>query len=287
MTSQPRPFSIRIYLPDGTPEGLRIVEKSNWTGTGIVVPRALFPTAKIRDEFSRTGVYVLVGESETTDLLTIYIGQGDPVRNRLDHHFAHKEYWTWVVFFVTRDNSLNKAHIGYLESQLVKLARDAKRAVIDNQNWPQPSPLTEADAADMDSFLADMLSIFPLLGLTAFEKAPQKSDQETLLFLTAKGLTAEGYESPQGFVVKAGGKASTSESASIHAYQSALRTQLKQQGVLVGDGDALKLTQDYVFSSSTTAAAVLLGRAASGPQSWKDSTGRTLKQMQEQAATES
>jgi hypothetical protein len=284
MTDQSRPYSIRIYLPDGTPEGVRVIEKSNWKGIGIVVPRSLLAEAKNRDEFLRTGVYVLIGHDEQRDMPTIYIGQGDPVRKRLEYHHAHKEFWTWAVFFVTTDDSLNKAHIGYLESELVQLARDAKRAQLDNQNNPQPSPLSEADTADMDWFLTDMLSIFPLLGLMAFEKVPQQSDERSLLFLNAKGLTAEGYESPQGFVVKAGSRGSTSESATIQAYQSASRTQLKQQGILVGDGDALKMTQDHVFTSSTTAAAVLLGRNASGPQSWKDSSGRTLKQIQEEAA---
>ena len=286
MPSTSRPFSIRIFLPDGTPDGLRVIEKSNWTGIGIVVPRSLLAESKGRDEFFRTGVYVLVGHDEQNDLPTIYIGQGDPVRNRLEHHLAHKEFWTWAVFFVTRDNSLNKAHIGYLESEMVRLARDAKRAQLDNQNNPQPSPLSEADTADMDSFLADMLSIFPLLGLTAFEKPKAKPGQRALFNLSAKDITAQGYESAQGFVVLSGSTAVTAEQPSIHAYLSTLRKQLKQQCVLVGDGERLKLTQDYEFSSSSTAAGVLVGRPASGPQSWKDSSGRTLKQIQEAEASE-
>ncbi len=31
-TTSPRPTSIRLFLADGTPDGIRIVEKSNWTG---------------------------------------------------------------------------------------------------------------------------------------------------------------------------------------------------------------------------------------------------------------
>ena len=96
-------------------------------------------------------------------------------------------------------------------------------------------------------------------------------------------ITAQGYESAQGFLVLAGSTAVTAEKPSIHAYLSSLRKQLKQQGVLVGDGERLKLTQDYEFSSSSTAAGVLVGSPISGPQSWKDSSGRTLKQIQESA----
>ncbi len=31
LDSSLRPFSIRIFVPNGDPDGLRIVEKSNWT----------------------------------------------------------------------------------------------------------------------------------------------------------------------------------------------------------------------------------------------------------------
>jgi len=73
----PKPFSIRFFLPDGTSDGVRIVEKSNWTGVGVVVPRALLQQSKGRDEFSRTGIYVLVGNDEETDVPLLYVGQGD------------------------------------------------------------------------------------------------------------------------------------------------------------------------------------------------------------------
>jgi hypothetical protein len=72
-----RGFSIRIFLPDGTPDGLRIVEKSNWTGRAIVCSRSQFREAKSRFEFGKTGVYVLRGPSESGDQPAIYIGEGD------------------------------------------------------------------------------------------------------------------------------------------------------------------------------------------------------------------
>lgn len=35
-----RGFTIKIFVPDGSADGLRIVEKSNWSGRGIVCPRS-------------------------------------------------------------------------------------------------------------------------------------------------------------------------------------------------------------------------------------------------------
>ena len=146
-TDHARPFSIRVFVPGGNPDGLRVIEESNWTGLGVVFPRSEFPEVKSRAEFQRTGIYILVGPPDDGDLPVIYIGQGDPVRARLESHYANKDFWTWSAFFVTKDDSLNKAHIGHLESQLLALARDAKRAKLYNSNAPNPSPLSEAESA--------------------------------------------------------------------------------------------------------------------------------------------
>ena len=37
--STPMPFSLRIFVADGDPDGLRLVERSNWIGKAVVFPR--------------------------------------------------------------------------------------------------------------------------------------------------------------------------------------------------------------------------------------------------------
>jgi hypothetical protein len=51
------PFSLRIFVADGDPDGLRIVDKSNWIGKALVFPRALLPQVKAPPELAQTGVY--------------------------------------------------------------------------------------------------------------------------------------------------------------------------------------------------------------------------------------
>jgi len=55
---QSAPFIIRMFLPSGTPEGIKIVEKSNWVGRAIAGPRSRFEELRGRAEFSKTGVYI-------------------------------------------------------------------------------------------------------------------------------------------------------------------------------------------------------------------------------------
>lgn len=59
-----------------------------------------------------------------------------------------------------------------------------------------------------------------------------------------------------------------------------LRQELIGNGVLERDDDHYRFTQDFVFSSPSTAAAVALGRSANGRVEWKDGRGRTLKELQ-------
>lgn len=34
------PFTLRIFVADGDPDGLRLVERSNWIGKAVMFPRA-------------------------------------------------------------------------------------------------------------------------------------------------------------------------------------------------------------------------------------------------------
>lgn len=164
------PFTIRIFVPDGDPEGVRIIDRMNWTGLGIVFPREKWPATRQRTEFSRAGVYILVGYKEEGDELpTIYIGEGDVIRNRIESHFQSKEFWSRAIVFTASNNSLNKAHVKWLEYALVNRASEAKQCILDNGNEPQEPGLSEAERSDTHGFLREILQILPLVGLRAFE----------------------------------------------------------------------------------------------------------------------
>ena len=141
--------------------------------------------------------------------------------------------------------------------------------------------LSEAEVARAEGFLSDMLSVLPLVGLRVFEKLKAPTTREAVLQLSGRDADARGYESADGFVVLKGSKARASESPSIHAYMTTWRKNLLDQGVLVEEGDSFVLTQDYSFNSPSTAAGVLQGRPANGRVEWKDSEGKTLKELQE------
>lgn len=278
------PFSLRIFVADGDPDGLRLVERSNWVGKALMFPRALLPQVKQRAELSQTGVYLLLGPREDGEGDMLYVGEGDPIRPRLESHYAQKDFWTRAVCFVATPGQLNKAHVQFLEASLIRLAKAAKRLPLDNANQPMEPSLSEADRADMQVFLDNMLGMLPVLGVHAFEQATKtQAPSASVLTCKGKGVAATGYEASQGFVVKSGSQAVAESVPSMQQYVRGmydLRQELIANGVLAQDGVGYRFTQDYPFSSPSTAAAVVLGRSANGRIEWKDAKGRTLKELQ-------
>ncbi len=282
---------MRILLPDGDPDGLKVVRKSNWTGSGLVIPRPLLSQAEQqREELGRAGVYILIGPTEASTLRQAYVSEGAPVLRRLRAHDKdqEKDFWTHAVVFTTEDHSLNKAHVLHLEARLIALAHTAKRCVLANVKRPEPPSLTEADTVDIEGFLDDILLCLPVLGVDLFAVAPEPVSGAVEYKLAAVGIEANGFESGQGFVVKAGSGAvrAGGEVRSAEAFLVNLRAELFAQAVLADAEEGATLTQDYTFASSSTAAAVLLGRNANGRTAWKTGDGRTLKSVQEAAAAD-
>ena len=178
------PYTIKIHVLNGDPEGVRIIEHMNWTGQGIVFPRSDWNSIKNRESFGKPGVYILVGySSDEDDLMTVYVGEGDGIRDRIDSHYKNKDFWSWGISFVSTNHSLNKAHVQWLEHALLKRAKEINRCKLNNSNAPNEPLLNESDKADTNGFLKEILQILPLVGIRAFE-TPK------VIFLDSKELNS-------------------------------------------------------------------------------------------------
>jgi hypothetical protein len=198
------PFTIRIFVPDGDPEGIRTIDRMNWTGLGIVFPREKWNEAKQRREFDNAGVYILIGYSESDDDLPIlYIGEGDGIRDRIDSHSANKDFWTWGVAFVSTNRGLNKAHVQWLEYALVKRAKEVRQCKLENGNSPQEPALTESEKADTRGFLREICQILPLVGLRAFETPKAVVAPKTKSSSTSASAPGAASAEPDTIIVPA------------------------------------------------------------------------------------
>ena len=124
---------------------------------------------------------------------------------------------------------------------------------------------------------------------TLLSKAPvtTSTSQTPLLTCQGKGVAATGYDTPQGFVVKAGSFASSEEAPSLKDYfpnLTRIRSDLVTRGVLVSEGNKFRFTQDYTFNSPSQASSVVFANSSNGRVDWKDSNGRIWKQLQKEGA---
>lgn len=278
---------IKVFLPSGSTDGLWVVERDNWNGMALAAPRSKYADLRERFELDGPGVYVLIGEAEDTVYSSrIYIGEADVLRSRLDNHQRNRDDWNRVVIFASTNAFLNKANVRYLEARLIELARVGGRVQLDNGNQPASQLQSESDRASANNFLEKMLSIYPIVGIDAFEAIPSpesfRSDESPLLHLSGPSAEGQGREVGDGFVVYRGARA-RGVVVSSYGGRAVLRDGLIEKGILTAWGEDYVLADDYTFQSPSAAAYILLGRAANGRTEWRDADGLTLKDIQEKS----
>ena len=291
--------TIRIYLADGTPTGIRHAELVNWTGQAIVCPRARITELATWAEASRPGVYFLVGDDDSETRPIAYIGEAENVWLRLQSHVRTKEFWNRVVLFTSKDENLTKVHVKYLETRLLQMALQAGRARVENGNSPQSPALPRSDRDAMEEFLEPLRVLlgalgFPLLQAIAPGTRPRSEENDstapsllnrTLHFVVAKsGIDATGAVTDEGFVVYRGSLGSPIVKPHLGKGYKLQRDELIAEGAIAQDGSSLIVTRDTLFTSPSAAAAVLAGGAYNGREAWRDEFGTQLKVLEDTLA---
>jgi len=275
--------TIKMFLVHGDPKRLRTAELTNWTIKAVAGPRSEFEGVIRREESISSGVYFLTGNDPESGKPAVYIGEAENIRDRVKAHLE-KDFWNQIVFFISKDENLTKAHIRYLEGKLIEQARRANRAlVINNQN--SSAKLPESDREDMEVFLEKIYQLLPVLGVELLVIAASKAEtdaEKEMLYCEIKGLKAGGHLSPNGFLVLKGSQAVLKERASTKKYPWPLnmRQRLKDEGVLSAETGYFLFTRDEEFSSPSAAAAVIHGGHANGLIAWKNKNGKTLKEIE-------
>jgi hypothetical protein len=275
--------TIKIFLVHGDPKRLRTAELSNWSGKAIAGPRSEFEGVIRREESGSSGVYFLTGSDPESGKPAIYIGEAENIKDRIKSHLE-KDFWNQIVYFISKDETLTKAHIRYLEGKLIEQARQSNRALVMN-GQSSGAKLPESDREDMEVFLEKIYQLLPVLGVELLVPAAGKAATDTekeMLYCEIKGLKARGHLTPNGFVVLKDSQAVLQERASSKKWPWPinLRQKLKDDGILSVKTDHLLFNQDAEFSSSSAAAAVIHGGSANGLTAWKNKHGKTLKELE-------
>ena len=289
--------TVKIYLVDGIPSGVMTAEIMNWTGKFTVAPRTQLADLAQRDELKRTGVYILAGQNpkDPTQEM-VYIGESDNIWKRLIQHNSDtsKDFWGKTIIITSKDENLTKAHGRFLESRLIQIASQAKRAQVINGTNPEITSLPEPDIADMEYFLAQIQMILPVLGFTFAVPLPkinvsqnsESPDSVSPVFhFNYAGSNAEAQEVNGEFIVFEGSTARKAHTSSLADSYIQIREKLQREGKLVEsqNPDYWVFGQNVPFQSPSTAANIVGGASLNGRQHWKvKDTGESYAQWQDE-----
>jgi hypothetical protein len=278
MSLAPDPSTIKLYLAKGNPKGLRTAEISNWTGKALAAPRFEFSDLVARKELQRSGIYLLIGTDPETGKPALYIGEAEVASKRLKNHLD-KDFWSHVYVFVSKDENLTKAHVRYLERQLIERASSLGAAKLLN-TVSSGARLPEADKAEMEVFLTKMYQLLPILGANVLSEPEEGSKpSQVMLFCRIKNLVATGRRTAEGFIVYKGSQAVLKHRPSAK-WAKGRRESLIKSGALEQQGDAFIFTRNIEFGSPSTAGAVIRGGSTNGLTAWKTDQGIALKEQE-------
>jgi hypothetical protein len=287
--------SVRLFLADGTPDGLLTADIMNWTGHIVAAPRSDLAALLKRSKTNRTGIYILIGDDpESVGCQIAYVGEADDVSKRFYQHGrpedqGGKDFRDRAIVITSKDPNLTKAHARYLESCFISLGLQANRAKLTNSTAPEPIVLPEADVSDMEYFMEQARVVLPVLGVNLFRSPsavpsqPAKSSavHDTTISpvfeicLKKKGILATAQEIEGEFTVQAESTARLKWAGADGYHYRGLREKLERDGTLVpsSDGVTMRFTRSQVFASPSAAAAVVTGHSANGCNDWMTQDG--------------
>ena len=294
--------TIKIFLADGSPTGLRTAEIGLSTLKALVIPRAALADSSSRSELSRTGVYFLVGYDPSQALRRrVYVGEGDLVLSRIVAHSKDdsKEFWDDAIVFVSKDENLTKAHVRYLEQRFISLITENREAILDNGNSGVSGiTLPESDLSEMEETLAQAITMLGVLGYdflpyfapisSSFHEswATRGGEQNRVRSREHTGalpseivfvMKGDGYsarmtisDETRKYVVEEGSTVRRLHSPNIQPHYIKKKEELVGAGILVdAEADSYKFSKDYEFPSPTFAAQLISGTTYSGKVVWK------------------
>jgi len=266
---------LTLILKDGDPTGIIECSVDEWFGIAYKIPRLLLNTAKNLEYINNTGIYILVGDDEDSGDKVIYIGEAENIYKRLEQHNKNKDYWSECLVFVSENNSLNKAHIKYIEHELYNEAIKSQRYIIKNTDNPTKSSLGSADEIKAIKFAERIKMLSTIFGYNIFNEKVKDNEisDENLLYLTINKVTyATGIMTNEGFVVLKGSKIRDDISPKI---SESTKKFIKKEK-MSKDIENNTFINNHLCSTPSMAAVLILGRNSNGYNEWKDKNGKKL-----------
>lgn len=281
--------TITTFLIDGSPTGVKTIELSWWIGKAIMVPRAKLKDVKNRPEMQQSWIYFLFGKDDNESNVA-YIGETENLFDRIANHDTNKDFWELVIAFTSKWNDLTKWDIKFLESRAIEKAKQVKRFNLTNSTTPPRNNLPEYQQAAMEEFLENIDLLLAASGYPIIKDNDSNVIEwgdNNVYILKTRWSEGKGVYMSDGFLILAGSRGRRDVVASYVWKEKRVRMELVQKGIVREEGEEILFLEDYLSSSPSFAASLLMGRSANGWIEWKMSNGKTLDEMERKSLSSS
>lgn len=279
---------ILTHLIDGDPQGIRRVTMKNKTCEMYVIPRSLFPEAKVSTaiDLKQPALYVLLENinSFADEKPKAYIGQAEDVGQRIEQHFGGKnDFFQTILIFVSTDHSINKADVQYLEYMAIKAAKEADRFDMSSNCKNGTLPHLTPDQLDvMDEFREFVWLLTSFAGCRIFIKpitqaSTKKQEENEKFHITWGDIKAFALFGQDEMVLLKGSelRKATVKSAKPEKREAMLNSMLNES-IIEDKGDKYILLTDKAYPSPSTCAWAVTGVSLNGWNYWKNDKEQSL-----------
>ncbi|SEP84560.1 hypothetical protein SAMN02910289_00662 [Lachnospiraceae bacterium RM5] len=155
--------TISLLLEDGTLKGVMCIEDSSWnSGELYSAPKESINELMSSEACKKFGVYLLLSED------MVYVGQSMDLATRIKQHLTGKDWWERAIVLTTKDDSLNRSDIDYLESVLIRKANENNRLDCDNKKKGNPQKVTRFRKVELEQYLEEAYLLMELIGVSVF-----------------------------------------------------------------------------------------------------------------------
>lgn len=275
MTVDVRPRRIETFLPDGTLEGVRIIEISQSEIKAFIIPRIKLNAVKDRSEINQPALYLLFNSGDGQ----VYIGESENFFHRIKNHDQSKDFWDTAVAIVSTTNRLEKSDVKYLESLAVERAKASAAMEVLNKTVPVRNNVHEFKVHSLQAVLDDTALIAELLGFSVF--ASSKESTSDIWYCKAKKTDARAEFRGDRFVVLSGSIVDKTAAPSwANRWQQAMADRLdifEKSGR--DNGETIELTENVSFRSPNHAGGFLTGRNVNAWITFKNNEGLTMDEV--------
>lgn len=201
--------------------------------------------------------------------LKVYVGEGNPVHERLKAHADgknQKDFWDEAIVFTSKDSYITKTQIQYLEFEIYRLADEAGKVSLQNNQKTTKPTLSEVDNSEMEHFIDAIKLLLSSLGINILKsqkfKTTEDAREEIICQFSVKGANARMKIEEEKYIVFKGATAVIENRPSASKSIFSMKKLLRNDDVLKKDPSQQYYTfkEDYIFSCPSYAAAIELAK---------------------------